>query len=819
MQVADMTNKASAAVLGAQQTRAVSMVEDAGFLMMLSSNLYSNQLLAAVREPLCNAWDAHIEAGKTNVPIKVTITKDNEFILQDFGLGIPDDKIEVIYGTYGGSTKRNDSKTTGGFGLGSKAPWAIVDSFRVTSCHEGIKTVYSMSRACLENNGKPGITPVVTNLPTTDTGLTVSFMLKEDQVEEVARYVTYIAMHGDMCVEFTWGDQTQRLTTIDMDTTPGSYNINYDQWWNRYMGDHEVFVRYGSVIYPILKTPATEKAVGMLEDFIGIIGVRRIVVQAAPDTLALTPSREALSSQTMTENGIVNLCVDLVGTMEKGILERVPAQVEQALQRIRQGKCHDLNSFSFGQCIPGFNYIEDSIVRKYLKSDLGRPLVEKYKQAFDQAERAGNKHYFPIGADQTKGSRALKRMHLKALKHHIYDREAARELYSRYCLAPVITALSNIQLNLDSLYVTGTRWYNFELVKYKKDLLSSITNESIFEQLRKGTAGNVIYLTSRVSNSIDSIKASPQYIKNRSYWVIRVKPNMKPEDKLPLVNALDKQGFTVVDLTLNHAWDPVVKERKRAAANKPAKPVVAKERSANVLISVNDYIKNGRWDKVINRSTATDMAEAPTLKFYVEWDAIGHGNQSLGNYFKLDWATQEDLNGGVVVTNGIERRMAVSRGAVPVNDYFIGQFVKLAKDPALVDYFTTKRKRSIREDWEISSQTIKLCNLMGIKLPGYDKMTHNQKMEDVWSIAYRFSDYLHQLEQEQDPDTNYFLDLTSIKLRKLPFIAKLVTLEEDRMLRDLTRNKSIFQWLTFHPERSAALKSLVLSALKSGTKS
>lgn len=52
MQVADMTNKASAAVLGAKQTRAVSMVEDAGFLMMLSSNLYSNQLLAAVREPL-----------------------------------------------------------------------------------------------------------------------------------------------------------------------------------------------------------------------------------------------------------------------------------------------------------------------------------------------------------------------------------------------------------------------------------------------------------------------------------------------------------------------------------------------------------------------------------------------------------------------------------------------------------------------------------------------------------------------------------------------------------------------------------------------
>lgn len=112
MQVADMQNKSTSASLGAGETLAVSMVEDAAFLMMLSSNLYSNQLLAAIREPLCNGWDANIEAGTTDQPLKISLTTDGELTIQDNGLGIPPEKIAQIYGTYGASTKRNDSKTT-----------------------------------------------------------------------------------------------------------------------------------------------------------------------------------------------------------------------------------------------------------------------------------------------------------------------------------------------------------------------------------------------------------------------------------------------------------------------------------------------------------------------------------------------------------------------------------------------------------------------------------------------------------------------------------------------------------------------------------
>lgn len=203
MQVADMQNKSTSASLGAGETLAVSMVEDAAFLMMLSSNLYSNQLLAAIREPLCNAWDANIEAGTTDQPLKISITTDGELIIQDNGLGIPPEKIAQIYGTYGASTKRNDSKTTGGFGLGSKAPWALVDAFRVTSEYNGTKTVYNMARSVVENQGKPGITPMV-SVPTSRSGLTVSFRLTLDQAQTAHTYLKYLVMHGEMNAELSW---------------------------------------------------------------------------------------------------------------------------------------------------------------------------------------------------------------------------------------------------------------------------------------------------------------------------------------------------------------------------------------------------------------------------------------------------------------------------------------------------------------------------------------------------------------------------------------------------------------------------------------
>src|SRR5690606_6786252 len=105
-------------VMSPQSTIQVSMVDSPELMHLLSSALYKNPQYALVRETLCNADDAHKEAG-VEQPIEVTITEDS-LIIRDFGKGIPKEEIGKIYGTYGLSTKKGLSGSTGGFGLGSK---------------------------------------------------------------------------------------------------------------------------------------------------------------------------------------------------------------------------------------------------------------------------------------------------------------------------------------------------------------------------------------------------------------------------------------------------------------------------------------------------------------------------------------------------------------------------------------------------------------------------------------------------------------------------------------------------------------------------
>lgn len=118
---------------------------------ILRKNLYSDPILSVIREISCNAVDAHVEAKK-RIPIKVTIpTFENpNFVVRDFGAGLSHDRMNDTFGNYGASTKRNSNKLIGQYGIGSKSPFAISDSYSVISYYEGKKRTYS---AVINKNG------------------------------------------------------------------------------------------------------------------------------------------------------------------------------------------------------------------------------------------------------------------------------------------------------------------------------------------------------------------------------------------------------------------------------------------------------------------------------------------------------------------------------------------------------------------------------------------------------------------------------------------------------------------------------------------
>ena len=112
---------------------------------VLRNQLYSDKVLAVIREYSCNAVDAHVEMGKADVPIKVTLPTQMtpEFKVRDYGRGLTETEIAEIYAMYGESTKRGSNEQIGQLGLGCKSAFAYGDNFIINSFMDGTKTTYN----------------------------------------------------------------------------------------------------------------------------------------------------------------------------------------------------------------------------------------------------------------------------------------------------------------------------------------------------------------------------------------------------------------------------------------------------------------------------------------------------------------------------------------------------------------------------------------------------------------------------------------------------------------------------------------------------
>ena len=111
---------------------------------ILRNQLYSNKVLAVLREYSANAWDEHRAAGIPDRPIKVVLPTALEPTLRirDYGRGLSEEDVFDVYTQYGSSTKRQSDDVVGCLGIGSKSAFAYADTFTVTSWHGGQKSIY-----------------------------------------------------------------------------------------------------------------------------------------------------------------------------------------------------------------------------------------------------------------------------------------------------------------------------------------------------------------------------------------------------------------------------------------------------------------------------------------------------------------------------------------------------------------------------------------------------------------------------------------------------------------------------------------------------
>jgi hypothetical protein len=152
--------------------------------------IYSDKIMAVVREYVCNAIDEHKKFG-IDRPVEYGV-KDGKFFVRDFANGLSEDGVRKIFGMYFRSTKSDTNESIGGFGVGSKAGHCYSDTFNVTSHHNGTKTIYSAVLGGGDNGVPVGTIYNLHSEPTNEQGIEIEVEIKaEDSI--------YFA---DKCVRF-----------------------------------------------------------------------------------------------------------------------------------------------------------------------------------------------------------------------------------------------------------------------------------------------------------------------------------------------------------------------------------------------------------------------------------------------------------------------------------------------------------------------------------------------------------------------------------------------------------------------------------------
>jgi len=177
-----------------ESTFGIAKGDEANILTILRDKLYSDKIMAVIREYTTNAVDAHVEAGKSDLPIKVMLPTRLKptFSVRDFGLGLDEDDVRNIYVMYGASTKRQSNDVTGQLGLGCKCGFAYTDQFQITSFFGGEKKIYN---AYIDESNLGKIALMGTSPSTEVDGIEITIAVDPDDVRSFQEKAAFLFSH------------------------------------------------------------------------------------------------------------------------------------------------------------------------------------------------------------------------------------------------------------------------------------------------------------------------------------------------------------------------------------------------------------------------------------------------------------------------------------------------------------------------------------------------------------------------------------------------------------------------------------------------
>lgn len=278
---------------------------------IIRDQIYSDKILAVIREYSCNAYDANVMNGKADEPIVVTLPSvmNPEFKVRDFGGGLSDKDIEEIFISYGESTKRNTNDAIGTLGIGAKSGFAYGDNFIVTSYNNGIKTVYD----CVLDKTNVGSCLTLLSVPmgkNDKEGIEITINVKKDDVEEFRKKAIEFYKWWNVkptVVGFNADELKQDEKKVLFSGTDWSiYASPQRGYYGNYNDSPHAYALMGNIAYPIdWKNVRLSTKDKINEAIIDYIKHCQIVIRFPIGEIQFAPSREALQYTDHTQAGLL----------------------------------------------------------------------------------------------------------------------------------------------------------------------------------------------------------------------------------------------------------------------------------------------------------------------------------------------------------------------------------------------------------------------------------------------------------------------------------------------------------------------------------
>lgn len=259
-------------------------------LMRVLTNLYSDPEMAVIREYSTNAYDSHVEAGKGDVPIHVSLPNvfASEFIVRDFGVGLSEEEVFNVFGLYGASTKRESNEYVGQLGLGCKSALTFTNQFSLTAIKDGVKCVFSVH---LDELGVGKITKLHEELTDSGNGVEVAIPVKEVHSfnRKAKRFYRFFPVMPKFIGGVAFPEEMKPEVVMEIeDGVRVIKSVGED--------DYKDYIVMGGVGYPFRYDNAS-----MYER---IVSNGTIVIDAPIGSVDFTPSREELHMTARTKKFI-----------------------------------------------------------------------------------------------------------------------------------------------------------------------------------------------------------------------------------------------------------------------------------------------------------------------------------------------------------------------------------------------------------------------------------------------------------------------------------------------------------------------------------